>query len=187
MSGARGAMRNEIFGKAGPVCPGCGGHPVGRSILIEVVEGEGRSDWLVYENFWNMLLLRHRRRIRRMKSPPFCAACASWLRVRRLIASTLTVMPLLLLTWWMIAGSGFFSYFLFFMYAYYLIGRGAYNLADYLTYGVILEYKLREWLPADGVKPGLVRFPVPPSYWALRLALFFVGAFIMLTVRDLNR
>lgn len=166
-------------------CPGCGNAPAENTILMEVVEGEGSSDWVLYENFWSRLLLHHRTRVQRIISPPFCNACAAALSLRRTIASLLAVMPLFVCLWGMAPRIRFLPFAFFFGYAYYLTGRGNYTWADSIVYGAGLKEKLRRWIPEKGEEVRMVRFPVPAAYCALRLALFFIGGFITLMLRDL--
>ncbi|MBI5640808.1 MAG: hypothetical protein HZA17_10310 [Nitrospirae bacterium] len=180
-------MKGQDIEMTGNACPGCGSAAGDKTVLMEVWEGEGASDWVFYDNWVDRLVFLGRRRIHKITSPPLCGACASALRRKRTTASVLTVMPVLFAAWGLLPDINFCSFAFFFFYSFYLVSRGDYSWADFLVYGAQLRGQFSELVPEKVEKVSMVRFPVPASQCLLRLSLFFVGGFIVLIVRELSR
>lgn len=156
-------------------CPKCGGPSGGRPVRVQV--------WK--ERFFRLDFTDQRWKVDQETAPAFCGPCASALGKRRTFASFVAIAPiLLLLAFTPPSKNNLFSFLVFFFYSFYLVKWGSYTWADILIYGEELREQLKQWIPKT---EGKVRFPVPASQCALRLALFSAGGFLVLMARELLR
>jgi len=155
------------------VCPQCGGPSGKESVKIQV--------WK--QRLFTLDFTDERWSVHQVTAPPHCAACASALRKQRTMASVLSVSPvLILLALAPPSKKDFLSLLIFFFYSFYLVKWGSCTWADMLLYGNDLRQQLKEWIPN---MEGKVRFSLPALQCLLRLALFFVGGFVVLMLREL--